>query len=105
MSARRYEPVGRSIAGAEERVGSVEGSEQVLLLSAEAIEVVVDVDPKASLKRWNLLPQKGYKQSATAEPVAAIVADLKLRARWLDLANSERLSSAHMTCWTRSLLR
>jgi predicted nuclease with RNAse H fold len=49
--------------------------------------VVVEVYPKASLKRWNLLPQRSYKQSAHPEAVAAVLAGLTSAAPWLDLGD------------------
>lgn len=49
--------------------------------------VVIEVYPKASLKRWNLLPKRSYKQSARPEAVTAVLRGLTEQSRWLDLAD------------------
>ena len=49
--------------------------------------VVVEVYPKASLKQWQLLPERSYKQSARPQDVATVLAALTSAAPWLDLGN------------------
>lgn len=58
-----------------------------MTIDRAGLGVVVEVYPKASLKRWNLLPQQSYKQSARPEAVAAVVAALTSAAPWLDLGS------------------
>lgn len=58
--------------------------------------VVVEVYPRASLKRWNLLPQQSYKQPARPEVAAALLAALTSAAPWLDLGDcASAVSGSH----------
>lgn len=58
--------------------------------------VVVEVYPKASLKCWDLLPAHSYKRAGHTESVAAVLADLTSRARWLDLGDRRgSVASSH----------
>jgi predicted nuclease with RNAse H fold len=58
--------------------------------------VVVEVYPKASLKRWDLLPRLSYKQAGHPEAVGSVLAGLISAAPWLDLGErASAVSASH----------